>query len=100
MDTQEFLNSPGSTVSLSAVLVILMRMVKATPIPNWLIPWIAGVCGVIGQCLMTGWNIESVLQGLLAGGGAVYAQNIYHETKYRGADGVPGTGDTDFLKKP
>jgi hypothetical protein len=56
---------------LVAVVMILMRAVKASPIVDWLIPFIAFLVGAIGACLVGGWSAENVLKGIFLGASAV-----------------------------
>ena len=67
---------------LVPILWIIGAIVKATPkIPDWSIPYVLLVCGVLGAVGMLGFSAASVFQGILAAGTAVYGNQILKQTK-------------------
>lgn len=99
IDSDTFSNSPGSSVSISGGLLALLSMLRASPLPNWMANWIVFFLGVAIQCLVSGWTVTSLLQGIMVGSGAIGIHRVGFDTKWKGKDGVQGTGDTQFIKK-
>lgn len=65
---------------LIPVLLVIGQIIKAIPsIPNWLIPIILLVPGVVGAGFLGGWTVESIIQGVLVTGAAVYGNQIYKQ---------------------
>jgi len=72
---------------LIPVLYLIGILLKATPnVPNWLIPYILGGLGILGAVFLLGFNIESVIQGILAAGASVYVNQAIKQAKEKGAD--------------
>mgnify|MGYP001576458335 CR=1 FL=1 len=66
---------------LIPVLYILGVMLKGTnKIKDWTIPWILLVVGIIGAIALMGLNVNSVLQGILAAGTAVFGNQLVKQT--------------------
>ncbi|WP_231165482.1 phage holin family protein [Clostridium botulinum] len=66
---------------LIPVLYILGIMLKGTnKIKDWTIPWILLVVGIIGAIALMGLNVNSVLQGILAAGTAVFGNQLVKQT--------------------
>lgn len=69
---------------LIPALLIVGQMLKSVPkFPDWLIPWALLVLGVVGACLMIGWTVDGVIQGILVAGAAVYGNQLYKQTSQR-----------------
>ena len=67
---------------LVPVLLIIGQMLKVIPkFPDWCIPWALLVVGVSGACMILGWTLEGVMQGILVAGAAVYGNQLYKQTK-------------------
>lgn len=67
---------------LIPVLYILGMFLKSTPkIKNWMIPWILLGVGVIGGFFMSDMKADGILQGVLVTGTAVFANQLYKQTK-------------------
>ncbi|MGI6154278.1 MAG: phage holin family protein [Christensenellaceae bacterium] len=65
---------------LIPVLLVIGQIIKAIPsIPNWLIPIILLVPGVVGAGFLGDWTVESIIQGVLVTGAAVYGNQIYKQ---------------------
>lgn len=64
------------------VLLILGAIIKNTPnIKDWLIPYILLGLGVIFTVALTGFNIDSIIQGVLVSGAAVFGNQLYKQAK-------------------
>ena len=75
MDLNKFLSQNAYIVS--AVLFVIGLILKQTPhIKNWLIPYILSVIGIVLCIIILGFSINSVLQGLIATGVAVYVHQL------------------------
>lgn len=67
---------------LIPVLLIVGSLLKSTPkFPDWGIPWALLVCGVLLSLLMLGFNVDALIQGVLAAGAAVYGNQLWKQTK-------------------
>jgi hypothetical protein len=78
---------------LIPVLLIIGQIIKSIPgIPNWLIPLVLLVPGVIGAGFLGGWTAQSVIQGVLVTGAAVYGNQIYKQIQ-NGASDNEKTGE-------
>ena len=66
---------------LVPVLMFFGYLLKRTPrVPNWLIPWVLMVLGVIGGLFVIGLGLEGALQGIIAAGVAVYSHQLYRQS--------------------
>lgn len=66
---------------LIPALYILGIMLKSTKqIKDWTIPWILLVVGIVGAIALMGLNANAVIQGILATGMAVYANQLIKQT--------------------
>lgn len=75
MKITDFLNENVYVVSI--VLCIIGKFLKQTPkIPNWSIPYILSIIGIISCLFILGINFSSVLQGLLLAGVSVYVHQL------------------------
>jgi len=67
---------------LIPVLYIIGTLLKRSPkLPNWLIPWILLILGIVGCCLLDGMSIQNVIQGILVAGVSVLANQLFKQTK-------------------
>lgn len=74
-----------SALILVPCLFVLGLIIKAIPnIPNWIIPFVLLVVGVLGACGILGFSIPSALQGILCTGAAVYV----HQLIKQGTEGL------------
>jgi hypothetical protein len=65
---------------LIPVLLVIGQIIKAIPaIPNWLIPVILLVPGVVGAGFLCGWTAQGIVQGILVTGAAVYGNQLYKQ---------------------
>lgn len=80
MNFTEFLNQ--NVYIVSVVLFIIGLFLKRTPhIPNWSIPYILNIIGIIACNLILSLGVDATLQGILSAGIAVYAHQLYKEGK-------------------
>ena len=85
MDISSYLTQQA--LILIPVLYLIGMLLKATPnVPNWLIPYILGGLGILGAVFLLGFNIESVIQGVLAAGASVYVNQAIKQAQEKGAD--------------
>lgn len=78
MDILTYLNE--GTLIIVAVLLVLGKIIKTIPgIPNWVIPIVLMVPGVIGTMAIYGWTGANAIQGILAVAVAVYGNQIYKQ---------------------
>ncbi len=62
---------------LIPALVILGQIGKSVAIlPDRFIPLVLLPFGVVGSCLLTGWHIDAIVQGVLVTGAAVYGDQL------------------------
>lgn len=72
---------------LIPVLYLIGVLLKATPnIPDWLIPYILGGLGILGAIFLLGFNVQSVIQGILAAGASVYVNQAIKQAKKKDND--------------
>ena len=82
MDVLPWINE--SVYIIVPVLFLLGMALKATPkIPDWLIPYILGGGGVLLCCGIMGVGSPAVIQGLLAAGASVYADQLGRQLSKR-----------------
>jgi ABC-type multidrug transport system permease subunit len=71
-------------IILIPALYILGMIVKKIPnIPDWTIPIILLVPGVVGAGFLVGWTAQGIIQGILVTGAAVYGNQVYKQTTDR-----------------
>ena len=69
---------------LIPVLYIIGMAIKGVPnIKDWIIPYIIMVFGVAFAVFLNGFNVESVIQGVLVAGATVYANQLIKQTGKR-----------------
>mgnify|MGYP003764583433 CR=1 FL=1 len=65
-------------------LMILGKIIKDTPrIEDWLIPYILLGFGIVFAVGMIGFSFDSVIQGILVSGAAVFSNQLYKQVKNR-----------------
>ena len=75
MDFTTYLSEKNYILSLALFFIGLM--LKKTPnIKNWYIPYILSVLGIVASVIIEGININSIIQGLIAAGIAVYSHQL------------------------
>lgn len=68
-------------------LLILGAIIKATPkIEDWTIPYILLGLGVAFTVSLTGFNVDSIIQGVLVSGAAVFGNQLYKQAKDKNKD--------------
>jgi len=75
----EFLTE--SALILVPVLWIIGTFIKHVPsIPDWLIVWILLILGILFAVFTLGFSAQSVIQGIIATGVAVYGHQLLKQT--------------------
>lgn len=69
---------------LIPVLYIIGMAIKGVPnIKDWIIPYIIMVFGVAFAVFLNGFNVDSIIQGILVAGATVYANQLIKQTGKR-----------------
>lgn len=85
MDLISYIVSEG--LILIPVLYIIGLVIKQTPkIQDWLIPYILGALGILGAVSLMGLSVQSVIQGILIAGAAVYTNQTIKQTALKDAE--------------
>lgn len=75
-----------SLVLVVPALLIIGFALKQTPkIPDWLIVWLLPVLGMVAGIFGIGATLEGVVNGLIAGGLALAANQVYKQSVKRNA---------------
>lgn len=83
MDILKYVNDQA--LILIPVLYIIGMFIKSTPkIPDWLIPFILLAIGILGSFALLGVSIQSVVQGILVSGTAVYTNQLIKQGTLKG----------------
>lgn len=66
---------------------IIGRVLKQTPlIPDWSIIYLVTLVAIVFACLLLGFTVQSVIQGVLCGAVAVYGNQLVKQGK-KGVEG-------------
>lgn len=69
---------------LIPALWVIGVLLKNTPkVPNWLIPYVLLVCGVVGACFLVGLTVDGVVQGVLVAGVAVLGHQLLKQASQK-----------------
>lgn len=69
-------------IILIPVLWIIGFFLKKTPkFPNWLIVWVLVTIGIIASLFIIGFDVNGVIQGVLAAGVAALGYDLFKQTK-------------------
>ena len=69
---------------LIPALWVIGALLKNTPkVPNWLVPYVLLVCGVVGACLLVGFSVDGVIQGVLVAGVAVLGHQLLKQASQK-----------------
>ena len=69
---------------LIPALWVIGALLKNTPkVPNWLIPYVLLVCGVVGACFLVGLTVDGVVQGVLVAGVAVLGHQLLKQASQK-----------------
>ncbi|MBP2898919.1 phage holin family protein [Escherichia coli] len=63
-------------IVVAACWVIGYVLKKTPKVPDWTIVYIVTVAAVLLACGLLGWNVETLIQGILAGSFAVYGHQL------------------------
>lgn len=67
---------------LIPVLWILGYFLKKTPkFPNWLVVWVLVVIGILASLFLIGFDVNGVIQGILAAGVSALGYDLFNQTK-------------------
>lgn len=91
----EFLKSLSNESVLFAGLLGFGRILKGSPISDWLIPHVIGFTGVVSYQLMAGSGARNAMIGLSISSMAVFGHQVVKQWKDARA-----SGDTDHFTKP
>lgn len=81
--------------SLIPALFLIGVFIKKIPkIPDWIIPFVLMMFGVIGAVLIIGFTIYGIVQGVLVAGAAVYINQLGKQL-LKGRDEMNGTDAKD-----
>lgn len=70
---------------LIPVLGVLGTLLKQMPfIPNWLIPFLITLFGVLGACGLLGFSVPSAIQGILISGAEMLGYQMIKQVRDRG----------------
>lgn len=69
----------GAYILVPALWILGVAIKKTPKIPDWTIPYILIVLGVLAAMAMLGWSIENAVQGVLVAGGAVLINQAYKQ---------------------
>jgi len=81
---QELLNEYIVEQALIVIpaLLILGAIIKSTPkVKDWTIPYVLLVLGVTLTVALLGFNVDSIIQGVLVSGAAVFGNQLYKQAK-------------------
>jgi hypothetical protein len=67
-------------VVVPALLIIGFALKQTPKCPDWLIVWALLVLGAVAGIVAIGANLEGVANGLIAGGLAITANQVYKQT--------------------
>mgnify|MGYP000465869647 CR=1 FL=1 len=72
------------SIVLVPVIWIIGTFLKKTPrVPDWIIPWVLLVVSIVISIIKLGFNIQSVIQGILVTGAAVLGHQLVKQTARR-----------------
>lgn len=73
-----------SLILVVPALLIIGYAMKQTPnFPDWMIVWALPVLGLLAGVVSIGFNVEGVSNGLIAGGLAITANQMFKQTRDR-----------------
>lgn len=70
-------------VLIPALYVVGIFAKKIPNIPDWTIPLVLLVLGVVGAMLIIGVTVQGAIQGVLVSGAAVFVNQLYKQTTTR-----------------
>ncbi|WP_336634186.1 phage holin family protein [Lysinibacillus fusiformis] len=70
------------------VLLVIGQVLKNTPkMQDWLIPYILLVFGITFTIGVMGITMQSIVQGVLVSGAAVFSNQLYKQYSHKGGNG-------------
>lgn len=94
MNDLDFLKTLSNEAVLLAGLVVFGKVLKDSPVSNWIIPHLIGIVGIIAYQLMVGSGARNAMIGLCIAGLAVYGHQVVKQWKDARA-----SGDTEHFTK-
>ena len=67
-------------ILVPVIYIIGMFLKVNSKVPNWIIPWILLLCGIGFSIWMVGFGVESIIQGILVSGSAVFGNQLFKQT--------------------
>lgn len=83
-------------ILVGALVMALMKVVKRSPISNWLIPYFAFAIGGAAFVALRGFDGRNLIEGLLIGGSAIGLHQVFRQTADARRE---NDGETRFLEK-
>lgn len=81
----EFIN-PELLIVVAACWIIGFTLKQTPKVPDWTIIYIVTGVAIVFACLLLGFTVESVIQGILCGAFAVYGNQFIKQFKKSGED--------------
>lgn len=98
MDIGSYIVNEG--LILIPALYIVGMMIKSTPkVQDWLIPYILGALGIAGAVGLMGISVNSVIQGVLIAGAAVYTNQLIKQATTNTSDSTENTNESTSNKE-
>jgi hypothetical protein len=97
MDIISFISEKG-LILIPAALIIGAVVTKIPYIPDWGIPLIVLLAGIIGGGFLIGWGADGIIQGILAAGAATFGHQMVMQIVDRGSEDNDGGGKMSNLK--
>lgn len=66
-------------VLIPALYIIGLMLKTSKKVPDWLIPFILLLFGIIGSIALMGININAIIQGILVTGVTVYTNQLFKQ---------------------
>lgn len=81
---------------VGALVMALMKVIKKSPLADWLIPYFAFVIGGVALVGLRGFDSRNLIEGLLIGGSAIGLHQVFRQTTDARAE---NNGQTRFLQR-
>ena len=79
MDFAQFISE--GNIYIIAVIYAIGMFIKASAIKDKLIPFILLALGIVFSMLLNGFNVDSVMQGILCSASAVFVNQLVKQAK-------------------
>ncbi|MGO4886474.1 phage holin family protein [Anaerobacillus sp. MEB173] len=71
---------PQLVVVVPALMIIGYALKKTPKVKDWMIIWILLAIGVIASCIILGFSINGIANGIIAAGAAITTHQAYKQT--------------------